>query len=332
MQKSNSMQGGLQSASPETSSSASVSSLGWPFGLPTCMDIHTPGPEDQLAPCQTPIAFHQQFMNLQTTFLLPFFSDVDASSNSDTDSRFSEAASSFFKDSRRITLGSLISLPMDTSFRTMYPDTHYHVFTDRRRNHLPSCGILELLGCCRNAESSRLHEFDFSELEGEVADSHSVAAVSTSLAAYLQLEASNSPDAARTSAPFEDALSTGSRSPDWNDQFISCHSILSDGEWTGKDMGERIANPVSSTSAKPSPRQTRKSTPHSPRMQRSSSMKSFFSSICCRIDTAKAPWCIISISSPFSYILLPTIVEGSNSSPEICAYFALSSCNWCRSD
>lgn len=71
--------------------------------------------------------------------------------------------------------------------RRSAPCTQTHSTTSLRTGDGTTCrlmGSLELLGCCRNAESSRLHEFDFSELEGEVADSHSVAAVSTSLAAY----------------------------------------------------------------------------------------------------------------------------------------------------
>lgn len=263
------------------------SSLGWPFGLPTCMVIHTPATKELAA--RTPqLAFHQQFMNLQTTFLLPFFSDVGSSSSSDSDSR-SEAASSFFKDSRRITLGSLIGLPMDHSFHALHPDAHYHVFTDadvfrdRRRTFLPSCGILELLGCVRNSGSSS-REFESSEV-GEL-DEGAVTARSTSLTAYLQLEGANpASDAACTSLMmFEDALSNGSESPDWNDQFVSCHSMLSEaGEWTGADsaacghVGEHVATPKSSSTPRQKSASNRK-------MQRSSSMKSFFSSICCRID------------------------------------------------
>lgn len=254
MQSKESMEEASNSAGP-------AASLGWPFGLRTCMVIHTP---DQ-ATGSTPLAFHQQFLNLQTTFLLPIFSDADggSASTSDTDSR-SEAASSFFKDSRRITLGSLIGLPMDASFRL---DHVLH----RRRNFLPSCGILELLGCVRNPGT-----IDYASEENEEDDTV-VTASSRSLAASLQSVADPS-DQARSSTVFEDALC----SPDWNDQFVSCelNSILSDGEWTGMADGadrhgisEHIATPPRHKSHKP--------------IQRSSSMKSFFSSICCRVDTEK---------------------------------------------
>ncbi|XP_024364814.1 uncharacterized protein [Physcomitrium patens] len=275
----------VQSDAPvPNASEGSSSSMGWPFGLPTCMVIQTPSRKEFP---ETPPAFHQQFMNLQTTFLLPFFSDVDVSSSSDTDSR-SEAASSFFKDSRRITLGSLIGLPMDSSFRSMHPDAHYHVFSDRRRNFLPSCGILEFLGCVRN--SSSLHEFEASE-GGEGDEQVAVTASSTSLAACLQFERSvsqgtNPSDPVRISSIFEDALSSGSRSPDWNDQYVSCHSILSDGEWTGADAGRHETGPTTV------PMGISATTPrhkllNSHKIQRSASMKSFFSSICCRIDAGK---------------------------------------------
>jgi hypothetical protein len=278
----------LQSKGPmeEASFAGSSSSLGWPFGLPTCMDIHTPSP--RVFP-ETPLAFCQQFMNLQTTFLLPFFSDADggSSSASDTDSR-SEAASSFFKDSRRITLGSLIGLPLDTSFCPMHPDAHYHSFSTRRRSFLPSCGILELLGCGRNS-STTAEDLETSEDDDDEA---AVTANSASLAACLQLERSASrgtdpSDTARASIAFEDALSIVSRSPDWDDQFVSCRSRLSGGEWTAADAGphssEQTATPMS-ISVKSTPRHK---SLNSQKIQRSSSMKSFFSSICCRIDTEK---------------------------------------------
>ena len=271
----------------ESSSAGSSSSLGWPFGLPTCMVIHTPSPKGF---AETPLAFHQQFnMNLQTTFLLPFFSDVDSgsSSASDPDSR-SEAGSSFFKDSRRITLGNLISRPMsDTSFCAMHPEAHYHGLSAKRRN-FSSCGILALLGCGRNS-SAIAHELEASDDEDEEA---AVTSSSKSLAACIQLERSASQgtdpsDIALNSVAFEDALSTGSRSPDWNDQFVSCHSILSGGELSGADVGrhrgEQAATPTS-MSVKSTPRHT---SLNSQKMQRSSSMKPFFSSICCRINSGK---------------------------------------------
>lgn len=275
----------------EASSAGPSSSLGWPFGLPTCMVIQTPVPSPK-EPAETPFAFRQQFLNLQTTFLLPFFSDVDGgSSTSDTDSR-SEAASSFFKDSRRITLGSLIGLPMDTSFRAMHLDARYNVFSARRRNFLLSaCGILELLGCTRNS-SAISDDFDASEDEE---DDTVLTASSRSLAASLQLEAGSvsqgtepNSDLARSSAVFEDALSTGSRSPDWNDQFVSCHSILYDGEWTGADAGRTGSEHIDATPISLSVRSTpRHKSLNSQKIQRNSIMKSFFSSICCRIDTEK---------------------------------------------
>ncbi|KAG0555253.1 hypothetical protein KC19_12G156000 [Ceratodon purpureus] len=274
----------------EASSSGSPSSLGWPFGLSTCMVIHTPPPSPKSCARTPELAFHQQFMNLQTSFLLPFFSDADggSSSASDTDSR-SEAASSFFRDSRRITLGSLIGLPLDTSFRA---DTHYHVFSARRRSFLPSCGILELLGCGRNSFAIA------GDLEASEDEDDELAASSASLPACLHLERSASQgtdayDTARASLAYEDALSTGSRSPDWNDQFVSCHSILSGGEWTGSAdalrlSSEQTATPMSiSDSVKSTPRH--KSLSSQKAMPRSSSMKSFFSSICCRVDAEPEP-------------------------------------------
>lgn len=235
--------------------STSAASLGWPFGLATCKDIQTPEPTESAA-----LPLHQQFFNLQSTFLLPIFSDADIGSptTSDSDSR-SEAASSFFKDSRRITLGSLIGVPLDTSFRLDALQT--------RRSFLPSCGILELLGCVRHPDYA-------SEDNGE--DYTVITASSRSLAGSV----ADRSDQARSSTVFEDALSTGSRSPDWNDQFVSCHSILFDGESISLTDGvsrELIATPMHSTSRQNS---------HKP-IQRSSSLKSFFSSICCRVDTQK---------------------------------------------
>jgi len=267
MQSKESMEEASDSAGPS-------SSLGWPFGLPTCMVIHTPSPK-QLSG-STPLAFHQQFLNIQTTFLLPIFSDLDGgSSTSDTDSR-SDLASSFFKDSRRITLGSLIGLPLDTSFRL---DANYNIFTGRRRNFLPSCGILALLGCVRNP----IADFDIASADGE--DDTVVTASSRSLAAVSQ--GADQSDQARSSTVFEDALSAVSRSPDWTDQFVSSHSILFDGEWSGADAGsERIATPAS-LSVRSSPRH--KSLKSQKTIERCSSKKSFLSSICCRIDSEKKP-------------------------------------------
>ncbi|KAG0598776.1 hypothetical protein M758_12G099800 [Ceratodon purpureus] len=285
----------LQSGSTPAQEGPS-SSLGWPFGLPTCMVIHTPADDRYPANCKelarAPLPFQQQFMNLQTTFLLPFFSDGGSSSSSDTDSR-SEAASSFFKDSRRITLGSLIGLPMDHSFHALHPDAHYHIFTDadvfhdRRRTFLPSCGILELLGCLRNSASTS-REFELSE-DGELDDA-AVTANSTSLTAYLQTNPTSETGCINVMT-FEEALSDGSQSPDWNDQFVSCHSMLSEaGGWTPVangaacgHVGEHVATPVKSSST---PRQLKPSASNR-KMQRSSSMKSFFSSICCRIDAVE---------------------------------------------
>lgn len=123
-------------------------------------------------------------------------------------------------------------------------------------------------------------EFELSEDDEH--DDGAVTASSTSLTAYLQVEGAN-PASDAACMTFEDALSNDSHSPDWNDQFVSCHSILSEGEWTGADGAacEHVATPKSSTPRVQKPASNRK-------MQRSSSMKSFFSSICCRIDAVES--------------------------------------------
>jgi len=164
---------------------------------------------------------------------------------------------------------------MDTSFRF---DAHYNVFSARRRNFLPSCGILELLGCVRNPGADVATASDGEDDTFVTASSRSLVAVS---------QGADPSDQARSSTVLEDALSAGSRSPDWNDQFVSCHSILYDAELTGADAGsERIATPAS-LSVRSTPRH--KSLKSRKSIQRSSSMKSFFSSICCRIDAEKKP-------------------------------------------
>jgi hypothetical protein len=156
-------------------------------------------------------------------------------------------------------------------------DANYNIFSDRRRNFLPSCGILALLGCVRNP----IADFDIASEDGE--DDTVVTASSRSLAAVSQ--GADQSDQARSSTVFEDALSTGSRSPDWTDQFVSSHSILFDGEWSGADAGsERITTPAS-LSVRSTPRH--KSLKSHKSMERNTSKKSFLSSICCRIDSEK---------------------------------------------
>lgn len=280
------------------------SSMGWPFGLPTCIAIQTPSPNSHHlslshpSPSPSPsLAFHQQFMNLQTTFLLPFFSDAAESSSSDSDYSRSEAASSsFFKDSRRITLGSLIGLPMDHSFHHL--EAYHGVFattTTPRRSaiQLPSCGILELLRCgLTNSASTGGPEFRDSEHEGEM-EAVTAPAVTArspgSLAAFLQLEMGDNGDDDICGSML-DAVSNGSsHSPDWNGQFVSCHSILSDAlteQNGGSPNSKSLATPKQDSKLGQNSNSVQKA---AQRMQRSTSVKSFFSSICCRIDAVQRP-------------------------------------------
>lgn len=194
-----------------------TSSLGWPFGLPTCVAIHTPSPKSSSSSSSTQ-AFHQQFMNLQTTFLLPFFSDVGESSSSDSDAR-SEAASSFFKDSRRITLGSLIGLPMDHSFHHHFDHANFHVFatTNPARPSQTFCvPIMELLRCVRNSESSEFAGFSDDQVE------HEAVTAARASTAYLQSSSNGT--------TLEEAISNGSHSligtTNSSPAIASCPSIL----------------------------------------------------------------------------------------------------------
>ncbi|CAK9190093.1 unnamed protein product [Sphagnum troendelagicum] len=179
-------------------SSSANAGMGWPLGLRSCMVAHDAASprvaEEESTASIATIATAAQTSWLQAARLveeattveqhtlvggsfnrfLPYLSNtsVSATKSSEFDSDFQSetmTSSSFFKDSRKITLGSLIGLPMEysASGRAAAASIHHHHLVDTH-NHgkrCPggrwsfiianrSCGIRELLGSCGNCLQS----------------------------------------------------------------------------------------------------------------------------------------------------------------------------------
>jgi hypothetical protein len=146
-------------------SSSANAGMGWPLGLRSCMvaqDAASPRVAEEessasiaavAAPAQTSwlqaarlveeAAAAEQHTLVGGSFnrFLPYLSDasVSAAESSESDSDFQSetvTSSSFFKDSRRITLGSLIGLPMEysASGRAAPGGIHHHHLVDTH-NH-----------------------------------------------------------------------------------------------------------------------------------------------------------------------------------------------------
>ncbi|CAK9277087.1 unnamed protein product [Sphagnum jensenii] len=248
---------------------------------------------------------------------LPYLSDasVSAAESSESDSDFQSetvTSSSFFKDSRRITLGSLIGLPMEYSASGRaapgginhhhLEDTHNHgrrrpggrwSFTIANR----SCGIRELLGSCGNCLQSSLGE-SLSEVIF-MDPQHPIGMSGQSLAACLELERRG--DAALQDGANQATSSAGGdrrrSSPEWSaTQFVSCDSLLSDAEEEEEEAEEEEEKKGygSEQAATPFSHSTFSATRNSNAIngvQRSSSstMKSFLSTICCHMDPHQQP-------------------------------------------
>jgi hypothetical protein len=328
-------------------SSSANAGMGWPLGLRSCMvaqDAASPrvAEEESSASIAAVAAAAAQTSWLQAARLveeaaaaeqhnlvggsfnrfLPYLSDasVSAAESSESDSDFQSetvTSSSFFKDSRRITLGSLIGLPMEYSasgraaaeaggiHHHHLEDTHNHgrrrpggrwSFTVANR----SCGIRELLGSCGNCLQSSLEE---SLSEVILMDpQHPIGMSGQSLAACLELERRG--DAALQDGANQAASSAdGERrrsSPEWSaTQFVSCDSLLSDAEEEEDEEEEEEEEEEkkgygSEQAATPFSHSTFSTSRNSNAIngvQRSSSsmMKSFLSTICCHMHPHQQP-------------------------------------------
>jgi hypothetical protein len=324
------------------SSSSANAGMGWPLGLRSCMvaqDAASPRvAEEESSASIAAVAAAAQTSWLQAARLveeaaaaeqhnlvggsfnrfLPYLSDasVSAAESSESDSDFQSetvTSSSFFKDSRRITLGSLIGLPMEysASGRAAAGDIHHHHLVDthnhgRRRpggrwsftiaNR--SCGFRELLGSCGNCLQSSLGE---SLSEVILMDpQHPIGMSGQSLAACLELERRG--DAALQHGANQAASSAdGDRrrsSPEWSaNQFVSCDSLLSDAEEEEEAVEEEEEEKKgygSEQAATPFSHSTFSTSRNSNAIngvQRSSSstMKSFLSTICCHMHPHQQP-------------------------------------------
>lgn len=249
---------------------------------------------------------------------LPYLSDasVSAAESSESDSDFQSetvTSSSFFKDSRRITLGSLIGLPMEysASGRAAPGGIHHHHLEDTHNHGRTrpggrwsftianrSCGIRELLGSCGNCLQSSLGE-SLSEVIF-MDPQHPIGMSGQSLAACLELERRG--DAALQDGANQAASSAGGdrrrSSPEWSaTQFVSCDSLLSDAEEEEEEEAEEEEEKKgygSEQAATPFSHSTFSATRNSNAIngvQRSSSstMKSFLSTICCHMHPHQQP-------------------------------------------
>jgi hypothetical protein len=325
-------------------SSSANAGMGWPLGLRSCMvaqDAASPrvAEEESSASIAAVAAAAAQTSWLQAARLveeaaaaeqhnlvegsfnrfLPYLSDasVSAAESSESDSDFHSdtvTSSSFFKDSRRITLGSLIGLPMEFSASgraaAAAAGIHHHhlVDTHNRGRRRPggrwsfsianrSCGFRELLGSCGNCLQSSLGE---SLSEVILMDpQHPIGISGQSLAACLELERRG--DAALQHGANQAASSAdGDRrrsSPEWSaTQFVSCDSLLSDAEEEEEEAeeeeekkgygSEQAATPFSHSTFS-----TSRNSNAINGVQRSSSstMKSFLSTICCHMHPHQQP-------------------------------------------
>ncbi len=327
-------------------SSSANAGMGWPLGLRSCMvaqDAASPRVAEEessasiaavaatiVAAVQTSCLQAARFVEEaaaveQHTLVgesfncfLPYLSDasMSATESSESDSDFQSetvTSSSFFKDSRRITLGSLIGLPMEysASGRAIVAGIHHHHLVDthnhgRRRpggrwsfiiaNR--SYGIRELLGSCGNCLQSSLGE---SLSEVILMDpQHPIGMSSQSLAACLELERRG--DAAlQDGANQATSSANGDRkksSPEWSaTQFVSCDSLLSDvkeEEEAAEEEEEEKKGYGSEQAATPFSHSTFSTSRNSNAIngvQRSSSstMKSFLSTICCHMHPHQQP-------------------------------------------
>ncbi|CAK9880923.1 unnamed protein product [Sphagnum jensenii] len=322
-------------------SSSANAGMGWPLGLRSCMvaqDAASPRvAEEESSASIAAVAAAAQTSWLQAARLveeaaaaeqhnlvggsfnrfLPYLSDasVSAAESSESDSDFQSetvTSSSFFKDSRRITLGSLIGLPMEysASGRAAAGGIHHHHLEDTHNHGRTrpggrwsftianrSCGIRELLGSCGNCLQASLGE---SLSEVILMDpQHPIGMSGQSLAACLELERRG--DAALQDGANQAASSAdGDRrrsSPEWSAaQFVSCDSLLSDAEEEEEEAeeeeekkgygSEQAATPFSHSTFS-----TSRNSNAINGVQRSSSstMKSFLSTICCHMHPHQQP-------------------------------------------
>ncbi|CAK9863417.1 unnamed protein product [Sphagnum jensenii] len=279
-------------------SSSANAGMGWPLGLRSCMvaqDAASPRvAEEESSASIAAVAAAAQTSWLQAARLveeaaaaeqhtlvggsfnrfLPYLSDASVSaaesSESDSDSQSATVtSSSFFKDSRRITLGSLIGLPMEysASGRAAAAGIHHH--------HLTLSEVILM------------------------DPQHPIGMSGQSLAACLELERRG--DAALQDGANEAASSAdGDRrrsSPEWSaTQFVSCDSLLSDAEEEEEaaEEEEEKKGYGSEQAATPFSHSTFSTSRNSNAIngvQRSSSstMKSFLSTICCHMHPHQQP-------------------------------------------
>ncbi|CAK9264493.1 unnamed protein product [Sphagnum jensenii] len=279
-------------------SSSANAGMGWPLGLRSCMvaqDATSPRvAEEESSASITAVAAAQsswlQAVRLveeataaeQHTLVggsfnrfLPYLSDasVSAAESLEFDSDFQSetvTSSSFFKDSRRITLGSLIGLPMEYS-------------------------------ASGRAAAAGIHHHHLSLSEVILMDpQHPIGMSGQSLAACLELERRS--DAALQDGANQAASSAdGDRrrsSPEWSaTQFVSCDSLLSDAEEeeeAAEKEEEEKKGYGSEQAATPFSHSTFSTSRNSNAIngvQRSSSstMKSFLSTICCHMHPHQQP-------------------------------------------
>ncbi|CAK9273823.1 unnamed protein product [Sphagnum jensenii] len=283
-------------------SSSANAGMGWPLGLRSCMvaqDAASPRVAEEessasIAAIAAAAAAAAQTSWLQAARLveeaaaeqhtlvggsfnrfLPYLSDagVSAAESSESDSDFQSetvTSSSFFKDSRRITLGSLIGLPMEYS-------------------------------ASGRAAAAGIHHHHLSLSEVILMDpQHPIGMSGQSLAACLELERRGDAalqDEANQAASSADGDKRRS-SPEWSaTQFVSCDSLLSDAEEEEEAVEEEEEEKKgygSEQAATPFSHSTFSTSRNSNAIngvQRSSSstMKSFLSTICCHMHPHQQP-------------------------------------------
>jgi hypothetical protein len=285
---------------PGTGSRKPNAGMGWPLGLRSCVVAQTTSPslESTVTAARTwlraPQVEEEEEALAQRNnmgFHFASFSDLSVSSDSDSDFHSEAASSSFFKDSRRITLGSLIGLHMEsTSGRAgMHLETGYNNNRRIRQNRRSfgsfamannyTCGIRELLGCANCMQlilEENLSE-GFTHPAEPIALTQSHAGCLEMERHVVVLEAGGN----------QAATSGGSRtSLEWSaGQFVSCNNVLSDAQESLERYNidqAHDATPFSSSTTISTSTRTSSATS---RIQRSVSMKSFLSTICCHVHS-----------------------------------------------
>lgn len=234
----------------------------------------------------------EEAVRFANTDILPYFSETSSTSDSDFDTQTDQSASSFCKDSNRITLGSLIGFPMDSfrligeSFRLISQGesrSNRSIDTPRRSR---SCSVVcDFFACLKRAQatdeinqvnldknSSCLNSFIITEVS-EYDEQHSS-------------DTSNSTEKLFVNSVFEDRPSLGSRLFELNPLYIS-DAISESGSSEDRDEDQVTRKTVVLTTAAST--KGGEESPHceyprfSPSLQSPSNIACLLTTICCRL-------------------------------------------------